>query len=279
MVAITAAGVSAAANVLGGLGGFIGGSRANKLSRAQFRESKRQFDVTRQDALNAIQNRVKDATAAGIHPLFAMGMNAPTSGNPIIAGDPNAGSDAIGSAARGIARAAAVAEEAAIRKATIKSIEARTAADEAEAMYIRSKTAEVMHSIAATRAGRDFGGVNPDGTITTPVPVPPKKAPGIQAGTQPAMVDVELQDGTRRRIINPNVAEAGEFVGPMLMAEGWWGSHTNRVADTLRLPRSTFRIGSRRYGNPRHKRNTRPRHGGYTKRPRPRTTRYGRRYM
>ena len=255
MVAITAAGVSAAANVLGGLGGFIGGSRANKLSRAQFRESKRQFDVTRQDALNAIPNRVKDATAAGIHPLFAMGMNAPTSGNPIIAGDPNAGSDAIGSAARGIARAAAVAEEAAIRKATIKSIEARTAADEAEAMYIRSKTAEVMHGIAATGFGRRAGysspDVNPDGSTTVPsevVAANPDNS-GLAAGTRPGFVKIKTPNGLVLNVPNSDYLEPGELLGPAIMGvDSAYGAIRRRVQGNKQRPARGYRPRDRSRG-------------------------------
>ena len=82
--AIVAAGISAAGSLLGGL---FGQSQADK-----------QADLQKEFAKNSIRWRVKDATAAGVHPLYALG--APTVsyapqavGADLASGISNAGQD------------------------------------------------------------------------------------------------------------------------------------------------------------------------------------------
>lgn len=68
--------------ILGAAGSLIGGLFGqNKADKA----AKRQEELQREFAQNAIQWKVKDATAAGIHPLYALGANT-TSYQPVSVG-------------------------------------------------------------------------------------------------------------------------------------------------------------------------------------------------
>lgn len=72
---VAAAGISAGANILGGLLGSSATSKANKTQERIWSEQRR-------DQLDSLQHgirwRVNDAQQAGIHPLFALGANIPT---------------------------------------------------------------------------------------------------------------------------------------------------------------------------------------------------------
>lgn len=84
-MAITAAGISAAGNLLGGigaLGGLFGGSSGG----SQTSETISQLQPFKQ-----IRWRVQDAKAAGIHPLYALGVTPSPSPISVIEGQPDIG--------------------------------------------------------------------------------------------------------------------------------------------------------------------------------------------
>lgn len=107
---VAAAGIMAGASLAGGgLSSFFG----SKESKANRKESRRQFNEQMDYAKNQTQYRVQDALKAGINPLAALGQSANVSPT-ISAGYPSGAGDAMGN---GIARAGDAVGKAILDKA------------------------------------------------------------------------------------------------------------------------------------------------------------------
>ncbi len=100
---IVGAGISAGANILGGL---FGSSAQSKANRANERNAALDREQQLQFARQGVTWRVKDAQNAGVHPLFAMGAALPTYSPTSISNIPETGLSAgISSAGQDIGRA------------------------------------------------------------------------------------------------------------------------------------------------------------------------------
>lgn len=77
---------------IGLVGDLIGGNSSSHESQANRREARRQFNLQREDNLNATQIRVADALKAGINPLAALGVSQNVSPTVHAGGDSDVGS-------------------------------------------------------------------------------------------------------------------------------------------------------------------------------------------
>lgn len=185
--------------MLGDLLDFAGGLLGQKEQRKSRAEARRQFDLQMNQS---VQRRVKDAQAAGIHPLFAMGANvgaSPTFHAP----SGSAMGDALSRIGSRLANAKIARESAG------------AARDEAEAALLDSERKRLEQQFASR--GHDGASVKtyPYGTekgpeivfgpaMYEPPRLPTSKRPGVQSGTIPAMVDVMGTDGRSHTVPNPD---------------------------------------------------------------------------
>lgn len=93
--------IGAGASLLGGVLGNRAQKEQNKANEAQ---ALRQENLQREFAQSGIQWKVKDAEAAGVHPLFALGANT-TSYQPTSVGGGASNFDFVGQAGQNIGRA------------------------------------------------------------------------------------------------------------------------------------------------------------------------------
>ena len=144
--------ISAGGSLLGGLFGSKSAekrqSESTKLTREQMAMQRQQFDAQMDES---IQRRVKDAKAAGLHPLFALGASPGASPTATIGGQSDSGNllgEGIGRAARHVAQAFDPAT-----RAQIANLESSTEANFAQAQLYRSqaKRAEVEANSSAVR--------------------------------------------------------------------------------------------------------------------------------
>ncbi|AXL15457.1 DNA pilot protein [Microviridae sp.] len=196
--------LGAGVQLLGGLFGKRSDDKQRQLYSAQLRQAQGQFDSQMDES---IQRRVKDAIAAGVHPLFALGGSAGASPT-VAAGQPPQSSNSMQRAATNISQI----------MAGMPSEKARVARDEAEAAYLNSEAAKNRLDIY-TR-GRDSLG-NPDGAGVKihPMPdtepmgeatyyspeIPKSKATGIRAGTSPGTIDAVMPDGRHLNLYDPDL--------------------------------------------------------------------------
>lgn len=172
--------------------------KARKQADKQFKSNQRE----------AIQWRVKDAKAAGIHPLFALGASVGSSPTTHV-GTSGAGQAArqLGETVKGIGDKRARAEAEALSKdlirAQINSENASASRDTAEAMYTDAQRAHLGQKLVAQ--GNDLSAITypyPDKSIAigdVEYIKPPQelaKAPGVVAGTHPATQDWMMPDGS-----------------------------------------------------------------------------------
>lgn len=120
--------IGAGASLIGSAISARGASKTRKLAGKQFDA---QMDET-------IQRRVTDAKKAGIHPLYALGASSGASPTASISGQSSTGS-IIGT---GIAEAGRQIQSAMdpVSRAQVRQLDASAGRDEAEALYIASKT-------------------------------------------------------------------------------------------------------------------------------------------
>lgn len=131
--------ISAGGSLLGGLFGSSSSKKAQKKAAAQ---AQAQFDAQMDET---IQRRVKDATKAGLHPLFALGASPGASPTAHISGQSDAGTHL----AEGIANAAGIAGRA-MERAQMRVLSTQADKNFAEANLANSKAArEQQAAIAA----------------------------------------------------------------------------------------------------------------------------------
>lgn len=145
MVAITPAGVAAGAQALSAVTGLAGAAglfgkddtggnvRVEPFTRQTWRES---MDFAKRQHYMGIQDRVADAKAAGLHPLFALG--ASTGGTAI----PSAGQFASGSARGDVTRRVAMAQQAFNQASQLAASQIRKTDAETDLINSMAKRAE-----------------------------------------------------------------------------------------------------------------------------------------
>lgn len=184
----------------------LGDARKNrKLRQAELQMAQRQFDSQMDES---VQRRVKDAQAAGIHPLFALGASVGASPTLSAGATPAPTGSAAGDALARIAE----------RFGLIAQNKASARRDEAEAAFLDAQRKKVEGEIASR--GRDALGSG--GMVKTyPYPedverglvevVPPIVAPskpgrpGTRAGAVQESIDAIMPDGRRLEIPNPDL--------------------------------------------------------------------------
>lgn len=188
--------------------GALSGLRGAKLSNKQFQQTqdlaKYQFNAQMNQS---VQRRVKDAEAAGIHPLFALGASvgaSPTASTNGPTGD-------AGVASRGLL---ALADQL----GTVGMNRAAARRDEAEAQLLDSERKRIEQTL--NTQGRDgvktfpYGPANPKlafGPAEYVAPqIPKAKAPGVTAGITPATTDYQFPDGRTIRTYSSEL-EADEI--------------------------------------------------------------------
>lgn len=202
------AALAAGAAIVGGLLGSKSDKKSLKVTKQTNEEAKRQFELNR---TQKIQDTVKDAAKAGIHPLFALGGSAGTSPTAIMSGQDRSGS-ALG---RGIAEAGRVAGRAIDRKksnsnienAQIRSLNSSADRDAAEAGLATSRMKREQQLI----------NINQDALVSSNIP-------GQNAETElPPELYIQVRDNSNKgRIIwlpNPNLGiEMPETLGAFYWA-------------------------------------------------------------
>lgn len=183
-----------------------------KSHRRQMELSQAQFDAQMDES---VQRRVKDAQAAGVHPLFALGASAGAS--PTISAPGGYKQDPKGAALSAMAT-------------TLNSLEtnqAQARRDNAQAMLFDSERRRIEQSLNAE--GQDqkaltvFGDpkrvdalgnvinqppgvqLNPDGSMTVPPEIPAQSSPGVRAGPIPQVLQVQIGPG---EVVNVPTEEA-----------------------------------------------------------------------
>lgn len=194
--------------MFGNLLGIAGGFMDRKESRKNRRMAQHQFD---QQMDHTVQRRVKDAVAAGVHPLFALG--ASSGASPTISTGGSSGGSAMGRALGGVADRIAQKK---LTDAEIRRADAGARRDEAEAQYLDSER---------SRKSQDFMSRGHDGAsvVTYPMPnpneediaygpaeffnpqVPVSSSKGVRAGVLPKYIEYMRPDGRKMRMLNPDL--------------------------------------------------------------------------
>jgi hypothetical protein len=192
-------------NLLNFAGSLLSGSANRKEARRNRQMAMDQFNAQMDES---IQRRVKDAQAAGIHPLFALGGSVGASPTVSTGNSAPTGSglgDALQALGQGLGITAKNRSEARL--------------DAAQAAYYDALAAKARSDLQST--GRDA--VNSGGEVTAfdaPVvssaPTPLRNSPshGVAANAPiPQYIDVERPDGRTQRLLNPelNLDEIGQI--------------------------------------------------------------------
>lgn len=156
-----------------------------------------------------IQRRIADAKKAGIHPLFAMGASSGASPTMRAGGEPtgSAAGDALSSLGQSLALKA-------MNEANVRAANASATRDEAEAGLINSQKKRLEGE--AISRGHDGVKTFPYGTNPGPdiqfgpaefynPQVPTSKRTGVRSGTQPGIVEVQLPDGRKVELYDPDL--------------------------------------------------------------------------
>lgn len=141
--------IGAGANLLGGL---FGQSSADK--RAQ-----ENIALQREFAQNAIQWKVADAKAAGIHPLFALGANTTSFSN--VAGDTSLG-DAIKESGQDIGRAVGATADKEARALTLRAAQLDVERKGLENDVLRAELASSVRRLTQPGTPNAAPGVKPE---------------------------------------------------------------------------------------------------------------------
>lgn len=219
---LAGAGISAGANLLGG----VLGSSANKKA---IKEQRRMFNAQMDQS---IQRRVADAKKAGVHPLFALGASVGASPTSTIAGSAMgeglaAAGDAVG---QGISNYGLSKQQKAAFDLQVRTVEAQVNADNAQAAYYDALAAKTRQDLNATGKDSFFKtypapGAVPGmadsgfGAVEYVMPIhqthQPGK-PGTEAGRAPAMRELQTDDGLVYRIYSES-AQADELNQALLI--------------------------------------------------------------
>lgn len=183
--------------------------KSDAFEKQKLAQAQGQFDAQMD---TTIQRRLKDATAAGVHPLFALGASSGASPTISAGGGALSRGSGVTDALAGISRR--LAEEK-LQESSSASIanKSRAARDDAEAAFINSKTAQLSQEVASR--GRDGTNVKtfplnePDvvyGPSEFYAPqVPFSKRTGVRAGTAPGNVEVMMPDGRKVELYDPDL--------------------------------------------------------------------------
>lgn len=184
------------------MSGLMGRSSQKRQQREQMMQAQRQFDAQMNES---VQRRVKDAKAAGVHPLFALG--ASVGASPTISaqgesrGDPMQGAlSSMASVLNGLetnkAQAARDHAQAALFDAEKKRIEQdlghRGSDSEALTVFGNPKRTDALGNVINQPDGAQL---NPDGSMTVPPEVPAQSSPGVRAGAIPQVIPVTIGPG------------------------------------------------------------------------------------
>lgn len=206
---IAAAGIGAATSLAGG---FLGDDGSKEAADNQVRFAKK-----------AIRWRVRDAKAAGLHPLYALGASTNAFSPSFIGGQSPQGT-AIAEAGREISRGV---KNYPLAASQANALNASANRDEAAATLDLSRAKEIQRRINETQDGPDFANPVPTG-IVKPMPSEvisskPGK-PGVQAGQKPFFMEVVIAtnpDGSKKTIMVPasdEMSEAFENAGGIGMS-------------------------------------------------------------
>ncbi len=192
------------------VGAGISDAKSKKENALYRQQAQSQFD---QQMDFSVQRRVKDAKAAGIHPLFAMGASVGASPTLSAGGSSRAG-NAMGRAMQSIGQSLGL----------VARNKAAATRDIAEAMLLDSERVRIEQD--AISQGRDD-----PGAMGPPVPkpyaysgeqtqmgpaayyapeVPLSKRPGVKAGTAPAKQELLMPDGRKIELFSED-AQADEI--------------------------------------------------------------------
>ena len=248
--AVAAAGISAAGNVLGGLLGRKSSAKDQMilqygLNKQAFMDQKahedfwntqqlqfaqQQFARQAQRETHGIRERVVDAKAAGLHPLFALGANVGSSpsigfssptgsaaGVGLAVGSNSRVRDTLGSVGRGIGAIIRAAEEhkaqekaneraAKMDRARLRVLSADASRSEAEAMLAHSRVKREEQRSNQTRPPADY-----DRGVTPPAHTDAQqKALREQPGYRESHDYVRMPDGRVVRVIGKDYDEIAQ---------------------------------------------------------------------
>lgn len=179
----------------GAASSFSGQKMSNRQFKSAQRQSAEQFAAQMDQS---IQRRVKDAELAGVHPLFALGASVGASPTTSInASPPDQG---------GPANALNFLSQTMMRTsdAEAKRNEAEAALMDAERMRIQqdlqSRGRDGVRTFPLPDAALEYG---PAEYISPQVAK--KQRTGVEAGTHPGSIQVELETGERFTIPSPNL--------------------------------------------------------------------------
>lgn len=230
-----ASGVGALA---GAAGSYSGGKKSRKLAEKQFNA---QMD-------ESIQRRVKDAQAAGVHPLFALG--ASVGASPTM----HAGSSSTGGAlGEGIAEAGRTAMRyaqnksvAALQTAQIGAAQASATRDEAEAQLALSRAKQVEQNMMSR--GRDGlqtfpYGANPADArnaiqfgpveyVRPEIPMTRPSDTSTRAGYGPSFAEYDAGGGHKYRLFAPELQM--DEINQLMTAYQWIGHRKTDLVSWLR---------------------------------------------
>lgn len=208
--------LSLGANVLGGVMGATGQSRARK-------EARRQFD---QQMNESVQRRVLDARKAGVHPLFALGASVGASPTFQAGGESDPRQKALTSMAEALG--------------VISQNRASAKRDEAEAALMDSERRRIEQDLNSR--GSDLEATD---KVIEPIiqrspalkdalyeqPVLPTTKPGqraIETGVRSPYVEYRRADGSKGLAFGPSIPGAEEINTVWIPLQNWW--HTSKEA-------------------------------------------------
>jgi hypothetical protein len=234
-------------------------SEQNEIARAwQFKQNQADRHMSRQQfkrmvmmEKNSIRNKVRDAKAAGIHPLYAMGVAGPgisptiSAGGSAPMGSPSTSvpsaviSESSNPMLQSIVSAWSDKEARELQKQRMKAAQAVDRAnifraqmaaerDWAEAQYLRSRPAREAQERNATGEGRlvddrsverAFRQETSGGGVRVEKPVVKSGRPGRPdvGGTEPALIGVRDKNGDEWLVPGDALSQAVEDLGPAII--------------------------------------------------------------
>lgn len=184
---------SSSSGIVGPVLSFVGGgiqAAENRASEARQRDAQRDF------AQHGIQWRVKDAVAAGLHPLYALGANVPTY-SPVssMGGGLGEGIREMGQDISRSARATMSPQQQSMHEAQLEEVQARTRLTDAQTMALYSTSA---------RLGQQ-------GSPGVPSQLPTDSPVGTNLRPDPAQLSVMKPVESRAHALsNPSHSAAGD---------------------------------------------------------------------
>ncbi|UOF81632.1 minor capsid protein [Microviridae sp.] len=194
---VTGSLISAGSSLLGGL--FGGGSSAKKQMRMQ-------YDYQRKLNQTAVQDRVADATAAGVHPLYALGASLNPGGVSMPNEGPSLG-DRLSDMGQNIGRAVMARQSKSERLLALKSAELDLEGKSLDNQVKRAQIASLMRSPSMPPATSVQG----NGQVyVTDKGVMPSDNAGTELGEEPALKYVNLPGIGPVRVKGTSTEEALE---------------------------------------------------------------------